>query len=289
MTNKNVIDIIDRLMDQKTNKIAFNASEAFAVIAHGYYYIRPGKNTFKFLERINKVLEEGWKDRSKMYVETKDGIPFEEWLLGTMAGKAISIARSMFDKEYYRSQIAKMIAFEEYNDHLLERYMYWLNDEELKDVFEGFLVFKHNYDVFISDENFERMMLELRDKCIAVIQESQCYVTHYDEHMEHVNNSLDFCFAYLCKESIVATICKYIDIDPVLLASMIKTFKYSNSRVAAEYTGLAIWLMYGFEVDLFAPKITNVEKIDFDNLDIQYSETMRIKKAESVRIGNLSA
>jgi hypothetical protein len=289
MTNKNVIDIIDRLMDQKTNKITFNASEAFAVIAHGYYYIRPGKNTYKFLDRINKVLEEGWKDRAKMYVEMKDGVPFEELLLGRMAGKAISIARSMFDEEYYASQVAQMVKHEEYNDHLLARYMYWLNDEELQCVFEGLLMFKHKYDVFISDENLEHMMLELRDKCVTVIQESPCYVTRYDEHMEYVNDSLDFCFAYLCRESIVDTICKHIDIDPVLFASMIKAFKYSNARVAAEYTGLSIWMMYGFEVDLFAPKITNVEKIDFDNLDIQYSETMRIKKAESVRIGKLSA
>jgi hypothetical protein len=182
-----------------------------------------------------------------------------------------------------------MVKHEEYNDHLLARYMYWLNDEELQCVFEGLLTFKHKYDVFISDENLEHMMLELRDKCVTVIQESPCYVTRYDEHMEYVNDSLDFCFAYLCRESIVDTICKHIDIDPVLFASMIKAFKYSNARVAAEYTGLSIWMMYGFEVDLFAPKITNVEKIDFDNLDIQYSETMRIKKAESVRIGKLSA
>jgi hypothetical protein len=195
----------------------------------------------------------------------------------------------MFDEEYYASQVAKMVKHEEYNDHLLVRYMYWLNDEELQCVFEGLLTFKHKYDVFISDENLEHMMLELRDKCVTVIQESPCYVTRYDEHMEYVNDSLDFCFAYLCRESIVDTICKHIDIDPVLLASMIKTYKYSNARVAAEYTGLSIWLMYGFEVELFTPKITNVEKIDFDNLDIQYSETMRIKKAESVRIGKLSA
>ena len=289
MTNQTLIQTIDRLMDKNINRTIFSAEEAFAVIAHGYYYIRPGKNTYKFLDRINKVLEEGWKDRAKMYVEMKDGVPFEELLLGRMAGKAISIARSMFDEEYYASQVAQMVKHEEYNDHLLARYMYWLNDEELQCVFEGLLTFKHKYDVFISDENLEHMMLELRDKCVTVIQESPCYVTRYDEHMEYVNDSLDFCFAYLCRESIVDTICKHIDIAPVLFASMIKAFKYSNARVAAEYTGLSIWMMYGFEVDLFAPKITNVEKIDFDNLDIQYSETMRIKKAESVRIGKLSA
>jgi hypothetical protein len=206
-----------------------------------------------------------------------------------MAGKAISIARSMFDEEYYASQVAKMVKHEEYNDHLLVRYMYWLNDEELQCVFEGLLTFKRNYDVFISDENLEHMMLELRDKCVAVIQESPCYATRYDEHMEYVNDSLDFCFAYLCRESIVDTICKHIDIDPVLLASMIKAFKYSNARVAAEYTGLSIWMMYGFEVDIFAPTLTDMKKIDLNNLDVQFSETMTLKNAESFRMRSLSA
>ena len=289
MTNQTLIQTIDRLMDKNVTRTIFSAEEAFAVIAHGYYYIRPGKNTFKFLDRINKVLEEGWKDRSKMYVEMKDGVPFEELLLGRMAGKAISIARSMFDEEYYASQVAQMVKHEEYNDHLLERYMYWLNDEELQCVFEGLLTFKRNYDVFISDENLEHMMLELRDKCVTVIQESPCYATRYDEHMEYVNDSLDVCFAYLCRESIVDTICKHIDIDPVLFASMIKAFKYSNARIAAEYTGLSIWMMYGFEVDLFTPTLTDMKNIDLNNLDVQYSETMTIKNAESFRMRALSA
>lgn len=289
MTNETLMQTIDRLMGKKADKTIFTAGEAFAVIAHGYYYIRPGKKTFEFLERINKVLAEGWKDRPKMYVEMKDGVPFEELLLGRMAGKAISIARSMFDEEYYASQVAKMIKHEEYNAHLLERYMYWLNDEELQSVFEGILAFKRNYDVFVSDERFEDMMLELRDKSVTVIQESPCYAKNYDEHIEYVNNSLDFCFLYLCRESIIDTICKHIDFDPVLLASMIKAFKYSNARVAAEYTGLSIWLMYGFEVDLFTPTVTDIEKLDFDNLDIKYSETVRIKNAENFRMGTLSA
>jgi hypothetical protein len=289
MTNQTLIQTIDRLMDKNVNRTIFSAEEAFAVIAHGYYYIRPGKNTFKFLDRINKVLEEGWKDRSKMYVEMKDGVPFEELLLGRMAGKVISVARSMFDKEYYTSQVAKMVRQEEYNDHLLARYMHWLDDEELQSVFEGLLAFKHNYDVFISDKSLEDMMLELKDKCITVIQESPCYVMRYDEHIEYVNNSLDSIFLYLCRESIIDTICKHIDIDPVLFASMIKAFKYSNARVAAEYTGIAIWLMYGFEVDLFTPTVTDFDSLDFENLDVQYSETVRVKNAESFKMGPLSA
>lgn len=36
MTNKNIIEIIDRLMDTNAAKIAYNATEVFTAIAHGY-------------------------------------------------------------------------------------------------------------------------------------------------------------------------------------------------------------------------------------------------------------
>ena len=290
MTNKNVIDIINRLMNQETTKLAVTASEAFTAIVHGYYYIRPGKNTAKFLKRINKILEESWKYRPKMYVEKKDGIPFEVWLWGKMAGEALYIARSMFDEEYYHSQIAKMIAFEEYNDHLLERYMYWLNDEELESVFEGILTFKRNFDAFISDKNFFAMMEELEEKCITAIQESQAYVANYDKHMAYINgDTLDFIFAYLSKESIVATICKYIDTDPVLLASMVKTFKYSNAQVATEYTGLAIWLAYGYELEIFNPTPVDMGNIDFSNIDSADSWSVHSHNTENFKMTIKSA
>ena len=56
MTNKNIIEIIDRLMDTNAAKIAYNDTEVFTAIAHGYNYIRPGKKMLKFIEKISKIL-----------------------------------------------------------------------------------------------------------------------------------------------------------------------------------------------------------------------------------------
>ena len=55
MTNKNVIEIIDRLMDSEAEQLVYTASEVFTAIAHGYYFIRPGKNTAKFFEKIDGI------------------------------------------------------------------------------------------------------------------------------------------------------------------------------------------------------------------------------------------
>lgn len=251
MTNKNVIEIINRLMDQNTKKRTATANEVFTAIIHGYYYIRPGKNTSRFLKKISKILSDNWKDRYKMYDETKDGFSFDVYLMGKMAGEVLSVARSMFDEEYYASQIQRMPAHEEYDKSLLKDYLYWLSDEELKSVFEEFLTFKLDCNVFISDENLYRMMEEFKECAINVIQNDALYMKDYDEHIAYINGSWDFPFEYLCRETIIYIIYNYVDEEPVLFASMIKAFKYAGLCSAVEYTALAIWFLYGYDRDLF--------------------------------------
>ena len=46
MTNKDVINIINRLVHSSEQNVVYNAEEVFTAIAHGYYYIRPGKDTY---------------------------------------------------------------------------------------------------------------------------------------------------------------------------------------------------------------------------------------------------
>ena len=278
MTNENVIEIIDRLMNPLAEKVAYNANEVFVAIVHGYYYIRPGYNTVKFVKKINRILNDAWKEQSKNHVATKDGVPYEVWFWGRVAADALEVARSMFDEEYYASQISKMVVHEEYDDNLLERYMYWLDEEELHSVFEGLLTFKRDFEAFITDENFENMMEELKQCCINAVKDSPRYMKNYDENIDYINNNWDFCFSYLGREIIIDTVCRYID-DPVMLACMIKTFKYSDSRTASEYTVLALLFVYEFELNIFDPIITDMEKINLDNYDSKRTNTFHSNKA----------
>ena len=268
MTNKNVIEIIDRLIKcRNVETYSATLSEVFTAIVHGYYYIRPGKNTFKFLNKINKLLESSWKDRAKMDLKTEEGRQSEVYLMGKLSGEILHIARSMFDKEYYEFQVARMVVHEKYDESLLERYLYWLDEAELKSVFEGLLSFKQNFDAFISDSDFDRMMTELKERSMIVLEDCPWYVKEYDERVDYIDRNWDFCFEYLTKETIIGIICRYAKEDPVTLASMVKAFKYAGIRSAAEYTGLTLWFSYGFGVNVFEPTVTDVEKINSDNCD----------------------
>ena len=255
MTNKNVIEIISRLMDTNAHKVVYNASEVFTAVAHGYYYIRPGKKMFKFIEKLSKIIDKS----CKQWFKTNDDAA-EAW--GKTVADVLHVARSMFDAEYYASQVARMVMYEKYDESLLERYLYWLDEEELKSVFEGLLSFKRDFDIFISDLNFDRMMDELKERSLVVIENSPWYMKDYEERVDYIDNNWDFCFEYLTRETIIDIICRYANEYPVMLASMVKTFKYSDVRTAAELTGLAVYIEEAYGLDIFNPTITDIDKID---------------------------
>ena len=144
MTNQNVIEIIDRLMDTNADKIVYNDTEVFTAIVHGYYYIRPGKKMHKFIGNIVKILENYCKAVAQQCCKaSNDSFDATSW--GRVVADVLNVAWSMFDAEYYDSQVARMVMDEKYDETLLERYLCWLDESELKCVFEcceGFLCFQ---------------------------------------------------------------------------------------------------------------------------------------------------
>lgn len=290
MTNKNVIEIIDRLMDSEAKQLVYTASEVFTAIAHGYYFIRPGKNTVKFLEKIDGILEKYWHDRDKMYVKTKRGVPYEEWLWGKMASEAFLVMKSMFNENTYAYQKARIE--EDMNDvyskELLELYLYRLDTDELKHVFDGILAFKESNDFFISDESYDHMMEEFKESCTIVAEAEADDEVDYNENIEFMNHHPKYFFYYLCRETIVDILYRHVDVDPILLAHMIKAYLYSETSTAAEYTGLAAKLMYGYDLDIFDPVITDVKAFDLDVLAFKDMKKLCAKKTREFKLGTAS-
>ena len=105
MTNKNVIEIINRLMDPNANKVVYNATEVFTAIAHGYYYIRPGKKLGRFIDKIMKVLEKDRRKSFDKYFEENNDISSDVELWGRTVADVLTVARSMFDAEYYAKSL----------------------------------------------------------------------------------------------------------------------------------------------------------------------------------------
>ena len=116
MTNKNVFEIINRLMDPTTDRVSYSTSEVFTAIVHGYYYIKPGRNALRFIDKITQILDKACKEYDKRHPNMKNGALFEVWLWGKVAGDSLALAREMFDEEYYMSQISNVCMDEKYED-----------------------------------------------------------------------------------------------------------------------------------------------------------------------------
>ena len=279
MINKNVIEIIDKLMDPNVDKIVYNASEVFTAIAHGYYYIRPGAKMRKFFNKIMKIISKDCKRYFGKDCGADNDTLLDAETLGRTVADMFNIARSMFDAEYYDSQVARMIMHERYDESLLERYLYWLDEDELKLMFEGLLIFKRDLRIFISDVNFDKMTDELEERALIAIKDNPQYMKDYDKHVDYIDNNWDFCFEYLPRETIIDIICRYVDEDPVMLASMVKTFKYSDIRTTARLTRLVAYIEVIYEMDIFNPTMTDVDKVKLEDYDAKHSSVFYRNKS----------
>jgi hypothetical protein len=252
-------------MDPNTDYLVYNVTEVFTALVHGYYYIHPGKDTMKFLNKIDGILNAARKYAKNMYNKTKNGIPYEEWIWGKIASEALIVMRSMFNERtfnYFKAQMKDDMEVT-FTDKLLEYYLYFLDMQELKKTFEGIFAFKESNNFFISDENYELMMKEFEDCCILIAKQEADNETDFKEHVEYIKATPLAFFDYLCRETIIEIIYSYIDIDPILLAHMIKAYIYTEStNTAADYMAVAATAMYVYDIDVFNPSITDVDKID---------------------------
>ena len=151
MTNRDVIEIIERLMNPDTDQLIYNTAEVFTAIVHGYYYIHPGKDTSKFLKKIDSIFEATRKSSKKMYRKMKSDLPYEEWICGKIASEALVVMRSTFNEKTfnYFKTLMKDDMEVAFSDELLEYYLYFLDKQELKKLFEGIMAFKESNNFFI--------------------------------------------------------------------------------------------------------------------------------------------
>ena len=286
MTNKNVFEIIERLMSPDADKIVFNSTEVFTAIVHGYYYIHSGKDTMKFLNKIDSILEANRKNAKNMHNKTKNGMPYEEWLCGKIVSEALAVMRTMFNERTlnYFKTLMKDTMDVAFTDELLEDYLYFLDVKELKTLLEGIIAFKESNNFFISDENYNLMMKEFEHRSIYVAEQEVDNEADFQEHVEYIKATPMAFFHYLCRETIIDIIYSHVDIDPILLAHMIKVYLDTEStNTAADYMGLAAKVMYVYDVDVFNPSITDVDKICLEDYAAKYSKVLYHNKAGIVR------
>ena len=150
MKNSEIIKFIDRYCAHDNELVTIlNADLAYAILARGYLYVRPGEPTEKFASNILEALKVGacaGIDRYRGYYY--DPHSLDEWIRVYMAKEALNVAREAFDKTYFKRQIARFDPDEECDESLLDKYLKLMDKEQLLDFLHEWTYYSQEYLAF---------------------------------------------------------------------------------------------------------------------------------------------
>lgn len=286
MENKEIFNIIDRIVNPETERSLFTANEALAAVFYGGYYIRPGKDTEKYLIKIGEIMKKYLGKVQKMYNSKKKGIPYEEWLWGKIATQAVFVARECFDKEFYEETIDCIDFDKEFDFVNFKAYMNSLDEVSAEMIFAFIDFFACEFDVLISDANYKLMWEEIESelKKGAFVCLNNCAGTRDD-----LRDSQKLLVNQIGKKKMIDILFKYIESSSVVLNYIEKIFKYVPLEEAYSYTRLALLTQEAFNINVFDPIITDLTNISLKSIDVSGAKKVCGKGGRTFMMGAVNA
>ncbi len=257
MKNSEIIQYIDRFCahNEELDTIS-NADLAYAILAHGYLYVRPGKHTDKFTVNVIEALKVGAATGFNNYLENgSDMWLLDEWVRNSIASSALKIARKMFDQKYFEKQIASLDPEEVCDNSLLDKYLNLMNKEQLQAFMDDVSSCRANYVAFSNfDFGFE-IMDELNERCRTVNALIPATASGY-QYVSFRQKNPYYLFDYLSKEEIVDAIKRGIVWNKSLAGHLARMTYHTNGLgVMDSYIELISTYERVFGRDIYNPDI----------------------------------
>jgi hypothetical protein len=257
MKNYEIIDFINHYCANEEEWDDYlNTDLVFAVVAHGYLYVRPGEDTEEFSMKIMNGISSAVDEGVKNYLgEDRFTWPFEKWIRIALAKSALAVAREAFDADYFEEQCARLDPNEqEDGEYLLIKYLNLMDKEQLAD-FEGWInEWKTYYYVFTTIETRHEVQNHFNEICrkidpsIPAMDNERVYFAYMGKHREF--NMYD----YLSKEEMVEGISKEIIFDRSLAGHMARIFYNTHDTSLIEiYIELVSHYRSIFNRDIYVP------------------------------------
>jgi len=266
---EDVMEIIDRIVNTEKDQAIYLPDEALAAVFHSFYYIRPYEGGKQFFDKMLALIKKYGSKAKKMYVSKKQGLPYEVWLWGEIARQAIIIARDLFDKEYYDAIRGFFELEKEYGFPDFRTYINDLNDCDAECIFYLLTMFKSEFNVLFSDENYRSMWSEIENRCVEVGWNVSDLYQHYDEHVNTIEEHKSLLFHYLGREQMIDIIFKYLDTDSAVLRYMERVLHNTTIDDSCEYMMFALAMQNIFDLDIFDPIITDLSKLNTEALELE--------------------
>ena len=233
-----------------------NIDLVFAVVAHGYLYVRPGEATeefsMKIMNSISSAVEEGVNNYLGEYGFTW---PFETWIRISLAKVALNVAREAFDADYFEEQCALLDSNEEEEgEYLLNKYLNLMDKEQLVSFEQWVDEWKTDYYVFTTVETRLNVHKHFNELCrridlsIPSMDNAREYFAYAEKHPE-----FDM-YDYLSKEEIVEGVSREIIFDRSLAGHMARLFYNTHDTSTIEiYVELVSNYRSIFNMDIYTP------------------------------------
>lgn len=257
MKNYEIIDFINHYCANEEEWDDYlNTDLVFAVVAHGYLYVRPGEDTEEFSIKIMNGISSAVEEGVKNYLG-EDGFtwPFKKWIRIALAKSALAVARESFDADYFEEQCEHLdLNEQEDGEYLLNKHLNLMSKEQLAD-FEGWIdEWKTYYYVFTTIETRHEVQNHFNEICrkidpsIPAMDNERVYFAYMGKHREF--NMYD----YLSKEEMVEGISKEIIFDRSLAGHMARIFYNTHDTSLIEiYIELVSHYRSIFNRDIYVP------------------------------------
>lgn len=257
MKNHEIINYISHYCSSKEEWDDYlNTDLVFAVVAHGYLYVRPGEATEEFSMKLMNSIASAVEEGVKNYLGA-DGFtwPFETWIHISLAKAALSIAREKFDIDYFEEQCARLDPNEEEEgEYLLNKYLNLMDKEQLAAFEEWVNEWKTDYYVFTTVETRHEVKKHFNEICRR-INPSIPSMDNALEYFAYEEKYPEFdMFDYLSKEEITRGISREIIFDRSLAGHMARIFYDThNTNLIEVYVELVSIYRSMFNRDIYTP------------------------------------
>lgn len=254
MTNKEIIEIINRVSDRKTRFDALLFQEPFIAALHNHYYIKSKKDRGKLLDKAMSIIVnyigECEKENKECDCRNDEGEKF----LTRLAAELVIMIRDVFDENFYNKQIAK-ISREEYNEHydanLCKKLMLRCDKRSLMRIYRYMNILNGDSGCFFSAEDGGRMIIELYERCLERGAKIPDMNTDMKKHMAYMTQKPLCYFDYIGVATIANILCKYVSQNHDVLVYMIKKLESCDFDTTAAWCAFAFWLRYTGGIELF--------------------------------------
>ena len=227
MQNDTVIDIITNLCIKKEVPKFHEVDHVYTAMVHGYYFVKPGKDTDRFTDALMDALSKGVVAGTNDFRKAQGMYPIVIYTWDAVAKRVLKVIRKFFDREYFEAQSAALINDELNDEALLTQYLGMLDQDQLFYFHKGVEQFTMSYDL-LRDSDDSYLNVIFTDRCRELDSSIPSIHDNVRKWFDFVRENPRFMFNYLDDSEIANILDEFVTRDRVFAGNLARALYYTH-------------------------------------------------------------